>query len=343
MPQDWQSVVDSSLVRRLMRPLEQPGAIGHQLGNAILARTEQMTSHLPLLVQFAQRQVGVFQPDQIPIVYAQPSSSVEVINSHTETSIEPLTIVQATLISNMTSNDYTSSSTNLSFGESRQEHTHLTNLNRVRSQFFQQGTTNAIAAPISQQSSSSQNLSIVYAQTISNEFKNDRSNQRLTVRPLTLETSKVQSPAKLEPSQGTSLPQVTPIRPVSPITPIITVRNTATEAPPPIITVRTGTEADPPEGTWQTRTHLNETATTLPIVFAQPNPAPTPSQSTSKAQAELPQASEFLSFFPPVTETFSAPPSTPPINLDTLTTQVERKLLRRLVVESERRGQTRWR
>lgn len=363
-----------------MRPLVQPGAIDSQLGNSILARTEQMTNHLPLLVQFAQRQVGVFQPEQIPIVYAQPSSSVEVVQSHTETILktttEPLTIVQATLISNSTLNSdtshltalnnatshstnlrlrqenfshYTSNSTNLSAGELRREPEGLQ----------QAGSADAIASPSPSRSSdlSSQNPSIVYAQTgsntffsppqssnlslqnppivyaqtSSNAFQRDRSSQTLMVRPLRLGTLK---PSELRDLQGKSLPQVTPTAPNK--------SDPSTSTSPPIITVRTGTETVSPGATWQPRIHLNETATTIPIVFAQPNPATPSSQLSSRTPPELSQFSEFASSVSaPLTDTFSAPP--PPINLDTLTTQIERKLLRRLVVESERRGQTRWR
>lgn len=347
--QDWQSAVDSSFVRRLMRPLVQPGAIGSQLGDSILARTEQMTNHLPLLVQFAERQVGVFQPEQIPIVYAQPSrsvESVEVVPSHTQTTTEPLTIVQATLIANSTLNDYASSPTNLSIKELRQEHFNHSTSNstslsvgelRREPEFLQQaGSADVIASPSPPRSSnlSSQNPSIVYAQKITNEFQTNLSNQTLTVRPLALGSPKSQSPPKLSDSQSKPLPQVTPTNSKKTNPPAL--------ASPPTITIRTGTEAAPPAATWQTRTHLNETATTIPIVFAQTNPASPSPQPSSRTPPELPQFSEFPSTVsPPLTDTFSAPP--PPINLDTLTTQVERKLLRRLVVESERRGQTRWR
>lgn len=371
MTQDWQSAVDSSLVKRLMRPLVQPGAIGSQLGDSILARTEQMTSHLPLLVQFAQRQAGVFQPEQIPIVYAQPSSSVQVVHSPVETASEtvtkPLTIVQATLISNSTLNDYTSNSTNLSIGESKREYlndytsnatnlsiresrqeysnnytSNATNLSvgelRREPEFLMQaGSTDAIASPNPPRSSnlSSQNPAIVYAQQISNELQLDRPNQILTVHPQILGNPILQSHPEFRDLERKLLPQVIPTRPNKSDPPAST--------SPPIITVRTGTEAAPPAATWQTR-NLNETATTLPIVFAQPNLAtPAASEPSARNPPERSQFSEFTSSFPPVTDTFPPPPSPPPINLDTLTTQVERKILRRLVVESERRGQTRWR
>ncbi|MCU0551549.1 MAG: hypothetical protein MUC48_19575 [Leptolyngbya sp. Prado105] len=364
--QAWQSAVDSNLVKRLMRPLVQPGAIGSQLGDSILARTEQMTSHLPLLVQFAQRQAGIFQPEQIPIVYAQPSSSVQVVHSQIETASEPLTIVQATLVSNSTLNDYTSNTTNLSIGESRQEYlsndtSNATNL-RIRESrqenlnnytsnatnlkagelrrepefLMQAGSTDAIASssPPRSSSLSSQNLAIVYAQNISKPFQSDLPNQMLTVHPRILGNPKLQSHPELRDSGQKPLPQVTPTRPKKSDPPAST--------SPPILTIRTGTEAAPPATPWQTR-NLNETATTLPIVFAQPNLA-TPlatSEPSSRTPPELAQFSEFTSSFPPVTDT--SPPPAPPINLDILTTQVERKILRRLVVESERRGQTRWR
>ncbi|MBD1823549.1 hypothetical protein H6F51_13760 [Cyanobacteria bacterium FACHB-DQ100] len=364
--QAWQSAVDSSLVRRLMRPLVQPGAIGSQLGDSILARTERMTNHLPLLVQFAERQAGVFQPEQIPIVYAQPSSSVQVVHSHIETASEPLTIVQAALISNSTLNDYTSNAMNLSIEDSKQEHlnnytSNATNLSirESRQEPLNNYTSNAtnlsvgelrrepefllrtesadaIASPSPPRSPSlsSQTPPIVYAQNISKPFQSDRPNPIPTVHPQILGTPTLQSPPELRDLGQKPLPQVTPTRPKTSDPPAST--------SPPIITVRTGTEAAPPAATWQTRTHLNETATTLPIVFAQPNLATPSPQSSSRTPPELAQFSEFPSS-PSLTDTFSSPPPPPPINLDTLTTQVERKILRRLVVESERRGQTRWR
>jgi hypothetical protein len=363
--QDWQAAVDSSLVRRLMRPLVQPGAIESQIGDSILARTERMTNHLPLLVQFAQRQVGIFQPEQIPIVYAQPSSSIQVVQAYPKTTTEPLTIVQATLISNSTLNDSSSNlttlndsisnSTNLNVREVRQEHfNHYTTSTNVRigevrqeSEFLpQKGSADAIAV--------SNPPPIVYAQNVSHEF--DRSTHTFIVRPQSLAKTNLQNRTELRDLGGKSFLQATPASSqksdlsASTSPPIVAVTSSQkSDLPgstsPPIIPVRTGTEAASPAATWQTRTPLNETATTIPIVFAQSNPATASTQATSRTPSELSQLSEFpSSIFPPSPDTFSSsPPPLPPINLDTLTSQVERKLLRRLVVESERRGQTRWR
>jgi hypothetical protein len=72
--QSWQEALDLPLTQRLLRPAVQPGLARSQLAGAILARSQRLTGHLPLLGQVVQRYRTAedLAAGQVPIVYARP-------------------------------------------------------------------------------------------------------------------------------------------------------------------------------------------------------------------------------------------------------------------------------
>lgn len=349
---NWQTALDLNLVQRLMRPLHQPGAISPDLGNAIIARLERMTNHLPLLVQFAQRQAGVFQTDQIPIVYAQPSDSIQVVSSDSEEFAEPSTIIQANLISNitLTHSTFKTSQFNLDSQNSSIVFTQLSQSasfqvpNRLN-QLFQFNSQNFAASisPSSQPNSQINQFNIV--QTKSAFITTPTSTQeQITWRA-------AQNATAIEPHslEMRSVQQATPTEPLRSPSEELTLRSP--QMPPlPVVSVRSGLDASTPIAGGRSKLHLNERAIATPLIFTHGNAAPTPGQPTSSFPSHSP--SDFREphrtrpephFSASFNETASSDAPKTPLNIDALTTQVERKLMRRLVIESERRGQTRWR
>ena len=73
----WQSSSNPELMRRLLRPITQPGIASTQLTESILLRMQAMTERLPLAEQLLQRQHWVVQrrADTVPIVYARPAGN----------------------------------------------------------------------------------------------------------------------------------------------------------------------------------------------------------------------------------------------------------------------------
>jgi len=73
---NWQDGINTQLLRRLIRPLAQPGTIEMSISQGIIERSDRFLNRLPLLSQQMQRW-GNFSTESlesIPIVYAQPIS-----------------------------------------------------------------------------------------------------------------------------------------------------------------------------------------------------------------------------------------------------------------------------
>jgi hypothetical protein len=93
----WQESLNSQLLHRLFRPL-QPGVLDGKIGRDILARTERMTSRLPLLITLAERQVGIVG-DTMPMVYAQAAiASDPQLPNDPALPAQPPTVIQAKLM-----------------------------------------------------------------------------------------------------------------------------------------------------------------------------------------------------------------------------------------------------
>ncbi|MGK7876557.1 MAG: hypothetical protein AB4426_25655 [Xenococcaceae cyanobacterium] len=75
--QSWQESLDPKLTRRLLRPIAQPGVASTQLVESILLRMQAMTERSPLAKRLLQRQYWVPQrsADAVPIVYARTASN----------------------------------------------------------------------------------------------------------------------------------------------------------------------------------------------------------------------------------------------------------------------------
>ena len=352
---NWQTALDLNLVRRLMRPLHQPGAISPDLGNAIIARIERMTNHLPLLVQFAQRQPGVFQPDQIPIVYAQSSNLIQVVNSHSEVFTEPSTVIQAKLISNITLINSTSDATQLNL-DSQNSPIIFTQLLQDTSsqvpsalnQLFQSNSQSfaASVSPSSQPDSQINRFNIVQAKSTSITAPISIEEQ------MTWRLAQNATAIELHSSDLQSVQGATPPKSLRPPSEELTLRSSQRKPIPPlpVVSVRLGIDASTPIVDGRSKSHLNERAIATPLIFTHANATPTPRQPTSSFPSQSP--SDFREpyrtrlephFSASLTETASSDAPKTPLNIDALTTQVERKLMRRLVIESERRGHTRWR
>ena len=91
---DWQHALDANLVRRLWRPVAQPGLVKAGQAQALLTRHQYMLPGSPLANLFRRAQNG---PEtnvaQVPIVYAQPARPSE--TALMQTLVQPNITVQA--------------------------------------------------------------------------------------------------------------------------------------------------------------------------------------------------------------------------------------------------------
>ena len=73
---NWQDSLNTSLVNRLNRPLNQPGMMKMSMSQRIINRCDRLLNRLPLLGQQMQRwgNVNTAVSNDVPIVYAQPVS-----------------------------------------------------------------------------------------------------------------------------------------------------------------------------------------------------------------------------------------------------------------------------
>jgi len=73
---NWQDGINTQLLRRLIRPLAQPGTIEMSISQGIIERSDRFLNRLPLLSQQMQRwgNFNTESSESIPIVYAQPIS-----------------------------------------------------------------------------------------------------------------------------------------------------------------------------------------------------------------------------------------------------------------------------
>ncbi|MGB7442559.1 MAG: hypothetical protein WA919_15960 [Coleofasciculaceae cyanobacterium] len=73
---NWQDSLNQGLVKRLTRPLRQPGMMKMAMSQRIISRCDRFLNRLPLLNQQMQRwgNTSTLSADAVPIVYAQPVS-----------------------------------------------------------------------------------------------------------------------------------------------------------------------------------------------------------------------------------------------------------------------------
>jgi hypothetical protein len=71
---NWQDGINTQLLRRLIRPLAQPGTIEMSISQGIIERSDRFLNRLPLLSQQMQRwgNFNTESSESVPIVYAQP-------------------------------------------------------------------------------------------------------------------------------------------------------------------------------------------------------------------------------------------------------------------------------
>ncbi len=356
--QNWQTAIDAQLIRRLMRPLYRPGAISPDLGNGIIARIERMTNHLPLLVQFAQRRAGLFQPDQIPIVYAQPAKSVQVFNTYSAPAAEPsTTTVQSNIQANIQTNIFSTTAVTNPASEPTEP-----------SLIFQ--NVPLVPAPVS--SDQSPQVPIVLNQSSRPEQSKTPSaetalpNLTPQIKPVQAKSTALSAPFSIQEQIRWRLAQPeTPREPIRQASEGVNGRwqsrpDESPQAPPvsslPVVSVSSGADALSPmveikSPSLLSERALNKPSRSTPLIFTQSAATPSPTQPTATIpsyppslptfdEREPPRSRQFSSSF---TETNISDIPQAPVNIEALTTQVERKLMRRLVIESERRGQNRWR
>jgi hypothetical protein len=364
--QNWHPAIDTNLVRRLMRPVDRPGAIAPNIGNAIIARIERMTNHLPLLVQFAQRRAGMFQPDQIPIVYAQPANSVQVFNTYPA----PVAGLSTTSIQgNVEINLFSTTAV-----------TNSTTDPTEPSLIFQ--NVPLVSAPVS--SDNSPQVPILLNQPFRPEQSKTAASEtalpNLMPQISSVKVNSVQAKSTALPAPFSIQEQIK-WRLVPPETPKEPIRQASEEvngrwqslpkasrslrkespqaapgSPLPVVSVSSGADGLSPMVGIKSPSLLNEHAlnkrsSSTPLIFTQATAIPPPTQPTASIptysplvppldRREPPRSRPFSSSF---TETNISDIPQAPVNIEALTNQVERKLMRRLVIESERRGQNRWR
>ena len=89
---NWQDSLNTGLVNRLNRPLNQPGMMKMSMSQRIINRCDRLLNRLPLLGQQMQRwgNVNTAVSQDVPIVYAQPiSASNQSSLESTEQNVQP--------------------------------------------------------------------------------------------------------------------------------------------------------------------------------------------------------------------------------------------------------------
>ena len=89
---NWQDSLNTGLVNRLNRPLNQPGMMKMSMSQRIINRCDRLLNRLPLLSQQIQRwgNVNTAVSQDVPIVYAQPiSASNQSSLESTEQNVQP--------------------------------------------------------------------------------------------------------------------------------------------------------------------------------------------------------------------------------------------------------------
>ncbi|MEG4854333.1 hypothetical protein QUB10_26025, partial [Microcoleus sp. B5-D4] len=182
------------------------------------------------------------------------------------------------------------------------------------------------------------------------------------------QTTRSQNPTttSLTPS---SVPQTTennsqPTGEANSSIPIVQVTNTARSwlEPQPHPLLKNQTTANPtPNQTFNQKTTIRTTNLGTPLIFSTPRSAAgqgqqannsgfTSSQQNSEAEQTNYNPATAITARPPTVESAQSEGNNTPnnnsqtkIDVDALADKVERKLMRRLIIENERRGQTRWR
>jgi hypothetical protein len=359
---------DPKLLERLTRPLVQPGVISSRMGREIILRSQRFANRLPLLA-IAQRHYNVaeLKTEQLPIVYAQSrqdgtqtASGISLgananAQKYQPEASQPI-VVQA---------KFASSKSPASLG---------VNLDTQPVVPQQQNPTYTLPLSSSlplhsvsiQDNLESESVPIIYAQSRQNETQtasdislganaNAQKYQPEASQPIVVQAkfASSKSPASLgvNPDTQPVVPQQqnpTYTLPLSSSIPLHSVSiqdNLATEE-----AIATPNQPSPPRKLVVRETRINFAKSNTPLVFSSP-PAIAPQTSQelpNRTIEELPT----ISMNPersPVTP--QSPPSpnlrsqvndsnnlAPKIDIDALAAKVERKLMRKLIVENERRG-----
>jgi hypothetical protein len=368
---DWQESLDSQFLQRLLRALH-PGVLNDTIAQDILRRTERMTNRLPLLITLMQRQAGLAMAEgnAIPIVYAQPPERVRV-NSETplppgQPQSQPLKVIQAKMIQPSAINpivppiERSIASPSPAVPFPNPISAAIPTVDRpIVSATPRAPAINSSPAIAPQLASKSDSISrdflsqptIAQAKSIQKSivtekvsFSSSPSIQN-TINSFSQNVADAIAPDSRPVIQPRSLPSQKTIQNISYSNPqiysssVTSTINRSSNSPLTIVSISSG--ASPPRHNTNPQTPRSFPASSMdqpamPMRVAEPlrNSPETSSEQQIPTQAIPAKIIELLS--PPT------PPlaiSQPQIDVEALVNQVERKMMRRLVVERERRGQ----
>jgi hypothetical protein len=376
---NWQDSLDVRLVNRLHRPLRQPGLMKMAMGENIINRCDRFLNRLPLLSQQMQRwgNTSISTSDSVPIVYAQPVSTTEQQETGTnlvsqQSSVPPIQRkVDSATSSNTSSNlsnqitsplplqtqiNQTSiSSSEIPIVSPQITSEAFTNISEVPLQakynssspnyqaqsgsentqpLINHSVNNNISDRNQQTDVSSSKIPIVSPQLISN---NSSFTEILNISEQSLPTIQLKQQNFSQPSPSISI--VHPLNTV-PITAqplqnrknLINNHQNITPLPlVPTIPSANSTLISQPLPLSLTKSPVLSNHTNNQTHSSNPNPFPSPKIITN---SELTKQTS-------ISTTTNHTNQNSNLDIDTIATQVERKIMRRIVIESERRGKIR--
>ena len=355
---NWQDSLNTGLVNRLNRPLNQPGMMKMSMSQRIINRCDRLLNRLPLLSQQMQRwgNVNTGVSNDVPIVYAQPISVTnrEGIQSGEQNFQSTVPVIQR----KQKPSDNVSISENItpSLGlenKIKETSTSSSEIPIISSQPTSEQLTENREMPLLQEfiSTSQEQLPIVQIK----QEKSDLLSSHLPVtNPLNTSTSSKQNQQEKKHSKKENLVTDTslnnlPIVTTQPSTDNSTYKNNSTKKEIsinrkssnsqnnhlPVVPITSSIKT--PEQNQSLPLTKN---TSLPqiITNSQPNLS---NNSSSPPKVLTNPSSPTETIISPLANQSNSTNSKTDIDVDTIVNQVERKLMRRLVIESERRGKTR--
>ena len=349
----WQDALEPQFVRRVTRPLWQAGITNSQMTNTIFGRSDRIYNRLSLLTQQMQRwgRNSTLQPEQVPIVYAQPA-----YKAMENSSTQPAPSSQLSSLESITTNSSSSSQASASSVP-------IVTPNPVSSEL---GTSKAmpLQAKFEISSARSQRLSTVENTWITNKLpvvpaqsvvsptsriatSNAVNDVLKSDKQEHIHSAAIPSTPHTAHSATVADPRSLIVKPSPPQTPTITQETSLPGNPLPVVSAQLVAHSQPMVPlSFSSSTAVGDRKGFSQSIFSTQTVIPSSENEFSRTQETIVsttgQASQAYSSPFIKTEVSQSTASSQSIDLETVIAKVERRLLRRLVVESERRGQNRW-
>jgi hypothetical protein len=360
---NWQDSLNVQLVNRLARPLHQPGMMKMAMSQRIINRCDRFLNRLPLLSQQMQRwgDKNTLSSDSVPIIYAEPISSakesgIKSIEQPSVSQNQPsVPLIQrkadSTQINKTTSFDSIVSSSNIynqisppvSLETKNNQNSSLLE-NPISNQFISEElATNQEFTLVKQITSSEQSQDIIQA-------KQENSSSLPVVNPLNTiaipkteqnynyseNLNSIKTDNIVSQTTSTNYPIVTP----QPLTSQVHVTDEEISLTPSFNTSESHYNSDNNIVSVISPIISTVKPQALPLYLAKSPPLSTSINQQSNFSNTASSAKNLpTSVLPKETELSPiANQANSNIDVDIIANQVERKLMRRLVIESERRG-----